>query len=106
MKSDLSLREILELVRTGVKTPVEAEQEIQQWGTGHVGSIATLDLGRTARCGIPEVILAEGKEPEHLLLIAEEYAQEIRSMRDHQDRSGDGCLPAGTGKDSWNGIRV
>lgn len=75
MNSDMRLRDILEMVRSGKKSPEEAEKEIDTWGAGHVGSIATLDLGRTARCGIPEVILAEGKEPEHLLIIAEEYAR-------------------------------
>jgi hypothetical protein len=75
MKSDVDLRDILELVRTGALTPEEAEKEIQTQSAGHIGSIAKLDLGRAARCGIPEVILAEGKEPEHLSLIAEEYAQ-------------------------------
>lgn len=75
MKSDMRLRDLLHQVRLGEISPDEAEKEIQQMGAGHVGSIATLDLGRTARCGIPEVILAEGKESDHLLLIAEEYAK-------------------------------
>lgn len=69
------LRELLERVRTGVLSPDEAETEIRSRGAGHVGSIATLDLGRSSRCGIPEVVLAEGKDPDHLYAIAEEYAK-------------------------------
>lgn len=71
----MSLRDLLMRVRSGVLTPEEAEKEICSRGAGHVGSIATLDLGRTVRCGIPEVILAEGKDPAHLFAIAEEYAK-------------------------------
>jgi len=75
MEPHRSLRDLLELVRTGDTSTEEAEREIRSLGAGHVGSIATLDLGRTERCGIPEVILAEGKDPAHLCLIAEEYAK-------------------------------
>lgn len=32
-----------------------------------VGRIARLDVGRSARTGLPEIILAEGKTPEHLV---------------------------------------
>ncbi|MFH0966451.1 MAG: nickel pincer cofactor biosynthesis protein LarB [Methanobacteriota archaeon] len=75
MEPHRGLRDLLELVRTGVTSTKEAEREIRNLGAGHVGSFATLDLGRTERCGIPEVILAEGKDPEHLSAIAEEYAK-------------------------------
>lgn len=75
MEPHRGLRDLLEHVRTGLTTPEEAEREITNRGAGHVGSIATLDLGRTERCGIPEVILAEGKDPDHLILIAEEYSR-------------------------------
>jgi pyridinium-3,5-biscarboxylic acid mononucleotide synthase len=75
MEPHRSLRDLLELVRTGVTSTEEAECEIRSLGTGYVGSFATLDLCRTERCGIPEVILAEGKDLEHLSAIAEEYAK-------------------------------
>lgn len=75
MEPDLDLRDLLERVRSGVLSPDEAEREMYSRGAGHIGSIATLDLGRTRRCGIPEVILAEGKDPEHLFMIAREYAR-------------------------------
>ncbi len=75
MEPDVGLRDLLMRVRAGALTPEEAEKEIRSRGAGHVGSIATLDLGRPERCGIPEVILAEGKDPDHLYAIAEEYAK-------------------------------
>ena len=75
MEPDGDLRDLLERVRSGVLSLDEAEREICSRGTGYIGSIANLDLDRTVRCGIPEVILAEGKDPEHLFAIAEEYAR-------------------------------
>ncbi|HWQ64545.1 MAG TPA: nickel pincer cofactor biosynthesis protein LarB [Methanospirillum sp.] len=75
MKPDGDLRDLLERVRRGVLSPDEAENEIQKRGTGHIGSIAHLDLERAGRCGIPEVVLAEGKDPSHLYAIAEGYAR-------------------------------
>lgn len=75
MKPDSGLRDLLERVRSGGLSPDEAELEISTRGAGHIGSFANLDLGRTERCGIPEVILAEGKDQEHLFAIAEAYAR-------------------------------
>ena len=75
MEPDAGLRDILQRVSAGDMTAQDAEKEICSRSAGHVGSIATLDLGRQARCGIPEVILAEGKDPDHLSAIAAEYAR-------------------------------
>ncbi|MDD1723789.1 MAG: nickel pincer cofactor biosynthesis protein LarB [Methanospirillum sp.] len=38
-----------------------------------VDSVACLDLSRKKRCGVPEVVLAEGKHPDHLLSIVQSY---------------------------------
>jgi NCAIR mutase (PurE)-related protein len=76
MEPHRDLRVLLELVRTGVTSTEEAEREIRNLGACQVGSIATLDIDRTERCGIPEVILAEGKDPEHLYAIAVKYAKQ------------------------------
>ncbi|WP_319578538.1 nickel pincer cofactor biosynthesis protein LarB [uncultured Methanospirillum sp.] len=75
MEPDGDLRDLLERVRRGVLSPDEAEKEIQSRSAGHIGSIAHLDLERAGRCGIPEVVLAEGKDPVHLYAIAEGYAR-------------------------------
>ncbi len=53
----------------------DAAQEIEGLRLERVGDFACLDLGRAVRCGMPEVILAEGKDPEHLAEIAVRYAE-------------------------------
>ncbi len=75
MEPDGGLRDLLERVRSGVLSLDEAEQKIHDRSGGHIGSIANLDLERAGRCGVPEVVLAEGKDPVHLLVIAEAYAR-------------------------------
>ncbi len=40
-----------------------------------VGDVAKLDLERTQRCGMPEVVLAEGKETDVLVEIVNNYVQ-------------------------------
>ena len=71
----MDLRNLLERVKAGKMTVEDAQAAIRRFDAGHVGSIATLDLGRYARCGIPEVVLAEGKDLDHLLTIAGEYSR-------------------------------
>ena len=39
-----------------------------------VEDFACLDLGRAVRCGMPEVVLGEGKDPSHLAEIAFRHA--------------------------------
>ncbi|HWQ68000.1 MAG TPA: nickel pincer cofactor biosynthesis protein LarB [Methanospirillum sp.] len=75
MEPDDHLRDLLTRFKGGNLTLDEVERAIQAHTPGQVGSIAVLDLNRADRCGIPEVILAEGKEPEHLIAIAQKYAQ-------------------------------
>ncbi|MDD1685074.1 MAG: nickel pincer cofactor biosynthesis protein LarB [Methanoregula sp.] len=41
-----------------------------------ISDFACIDLGRDMRCGMPEVVLAEGKDPGHLARIAIHHAQE------------------------------
>ena len=64
------LRDLLMKFRKGEISLDDAEREISGLRIGLVSDIACLDLGRRTRCGIPEVVLAEGKEPAHLLEIA------------------------------------
>jgi len=75
MEPDGGLHNLLKRVKSGDISPEEAEKKIQSQDPCHIGSIAHLDLERMGRCGIPEVVLAEGKDPAHLYAIAEEYAQ-------------------------------
>lgn len=71
------LRDVLERYRKGEISLDEAESLIEGLRLEAVDNLACLDLGRSIRCGIPEVILAEGKEPHQLLLIAKKAVDAI-----------------------------
>jgi hypothetical protein len=75
MKANGILREVLERFRAGTITLEEAEREIDGLRIEVVGDMANLDLGRNLRCGIPEVVLAEGKGPVQLADIAIVHAR-------------------------------
>ncbi len=69
------LVQLLEDVRSGRSTPEEAAEQIGGLRIEEVGALARLDLGRQIRCGIPEVVLAEGKDTPHLAKIMRRYAE-------------------------------
>jgi NCAIR mutase (PurE)-related protein len=69
MPANRTLEEVLERFREGDISIDEASREISGLRLEMIGEIANLDLGRRFRCGIPEVILAEGKSPEQLAKI-------------------------------------
>jgi NCAIR mutase (PurE)-related protein len=71
MGSQTTLREVLRSYRDGEITIAEAEMRIHGLEIERVGDIARLDTGRTTRCGMPEVVLAEGKEPDQVIAIVE-----------------------------------
>jgi hypothetical protein len=75
MQASRMLRDVLARVRAGEISLEEAEREIDGLRIEEVGDIACLDVGRMIRCGIPEVVLAEGKEPAHLAEIAIAHAR-------------------------------
>lgn len=70
MPANPKLAELLARYRDGTLPLEEAAREIEGLRIDQVGHFANLDLGRGVRCGMPEVILAEGKEPDHLVQIA------------------------------------
>ena len=70
MSASRKLQDVLERLRSGTITTEEAEREIDGLRIEAVGDIANLDVGRGMRCGIPEVVLAEGKEAGQLADIA------------------------------------
>ncbi|MDH7510924.1 MAG: nickel pincer cofactor biosynthesis protein LarB [Methanolinea sp.] len=72
------LREVLTGFSEGCLTLEEAAAEIEGLRIEEVEDLARLDLGRAARCGIPEVILAEGKAPAELVEIAKRAVQASR----------------------------
>ncbi|MDD1706950.1 MAG: nickel pincer cofactor biosynthesis protein LarB [Methanoregulaceae archaeon] len=75
MQANRMLHEVLERFRNGTITLEEAEKEINGLRIEAVGDIANLDLGRNIRCGVPEVVLADGKEAGQLADIALVYAR-------------------------------
>ncbi|MDD1716338.1 MAG: nickel pincer cofactor biosynthesis protein LarB [Methanolinea sp.] len=64
------LREVLAGYREGAITLEDAVRQIEGLRIEAVGELARLDLGRSMRCGIPEVVLAEGKDAVQLATIA------------------------------------
>jgi len=70
MPSNHRIEEVLCGFKEGRITLEDTVQEIFGLRIDSVAGLANLDLGRTARCGIPEVILAEGKSPLQVTEIA------------------------------------
>jgi NCAIR mutase (PurE)-related protein len=70
MHSHATIRDILEEVQSGKLSLEEAEQALSGMRLEQVEDIARLDVGRGTRCGMPEIILAEGKEIPDLITIS------------------------------------
>lgn len=68
-----SLKRLLQAAYDHEIDPEEAMAQVTNDPVLSVGSFACLDISRKSRCGIPEVILAEGKHPAHLRSIVESY---------------------------------
>jgi len=75
MPANPVLARILASYRDGSLSLDDAAREIEGFRIERVGEFASLDLGRAVRCGMPEVVLAEGKESEHLAQIALRHAE-------------------------------
>lgn len=63
------LHRLLSQVQSGKLPVAQAAQELADWPFSDLG-IAKLDTQRAERCGLPEVIFAQGKTLPHLLNIA------------------------------------
>lgn len=80
----MTLRELLENVRSGRMALEEAERLLSGAETlflrnnalDCVGDVARLDPCRRQRTGIPEVVLAQGKEPQHAAELTIRLAQQ------------------------------
>ena len=70
-----TLQELLSRYKNGEISLESAAEEIVGLRLEHIGDFACIDIGRSMRCGMPEVVLAEGKEPEHLVRIALRHAE-------------------------------
>jgi hypothetical protein len=68
--NEQSIRALLERVAAGETSPDEALESIRRLPFEDIG-FAKIDHHRALRCGVPEVILCEGKSPEQVAGIAE-----------------------------------
>ncbi len=75
MHPNPSLKEVLTRYRNGEISLDSAAEEIEGLRMDHIGDFACIDVGRSIRCGMPEVVLAEGKESGHLTQIAIRHAE-------------------------------
>jgi len=74
------LRELLESYGQGKITLEEALSRIRVLGYRTVGEVAKLDVCRASRIGIPEAILAEGKDQRDLVNISLAHLEETGSV--------------------------
>lgn len=70
-----SLQDVLARYKDGKITLENASEEIEGLRLERLGDFACIDIGRSVRCGMPEVILAEGKDTAHLTSIATRVAE-------------------------------
>jgi NCAIR mutase (PurE)-related protein len=71
------LRDILEKLRKGHISVDEAETALKINAIENVANIARLDIGRTVRRGVPEIIFAEGKSSDDLIQICDRIVNRI-----------------------------
>lgn len=69
MSSDKDLRGVLDAYAAGKLSLDDTIERISGLRIAKVGELARIDLGREVRCGIPEVVLAEGKDTQDLVEI-------------------------------------
>ena len=89
------MRRMLARLRAGELTVDEALEEIRRTQLVELAGHARIDLGRTARRGIAEVVLAEGKPPEAAARLIVALARE----------QGQG-LGSRLGPDHWSALEV
>jgi NCAIR mutase (PurE)-related protein len=75
MPAKREIGDVLARYKKGEISLEEASGEIEGLRIEHIGDFARLDLGRHVRCGMPEVVLAEGKDREHLSQIVLKLAE-------------------------------
>jgi pyridinium-3,5-biscarboxylic acid mononucleotide synthase len=75
MPANRVLQDLLDQYKNGDLSVDAAAEAIEGLRLDRIGDFACMDLGRNVRCGMPEVVLAEGKDPAHLANIAIRHAQ-------------------------------
>jgi pyridinium-3,5-biscarboxylic acid mononucleotide synthase len=71
------VRSVLRRLLAGELSEAEAEAELRRVQLEELAGQARLDLGRGARRGLPEVVLASGKQPEEAARLAVALAAEL-----------------------------
>src|ERR687897_346243 len=74
-----NLEEILAAVAGGTLSPTEAAGRLREGEVRYLDAFAVLDLGRSARKGVPEIVYAPGKTPAQVAKIC-------ASILDHSER--------------------
>jgi len=64
MLPNATIRDILRMYRNGEVSEDEAAGALEGLRIEVIDGMARIDTGRSVRCGMPEVVLAEGKKPE------------------------------------------
>jgi len=75
MEANRALKDLLRRYKNGELSAGDAAEAIEGLRLERIGDFARIDLGRNVRCGMPEVVLAEGKDPAHVAPIAIRHAQ-------------------------------
>jgi hypothetical protein len=75
MPPNQTLKEVLARYKNGEISLDSAAEEIEGVRLDYIGTIACMDTGRSIRCGMPEVVLAEGKDTLHLASIGIQHAE-------------------------------
>ena len=65
--------QILRAVQEGTLSVEEAEAMLSKPAVSKVGDVANLDVERASRCGMPEIVLAEGKDTDSLVKIMHNF---------------------------------
>jgi NCAIR mutase (PurE)-related protein len=74
MPKNRALQDLLDQYKRGELDLEAAAEAIEGLRLDRIGDFACMDLGRDVRCGMPEVVLAEGKDLAHLATIAIRHA--------------------------------
>lgn len=70
------MKDVLQRLLAGELNVEEAEAELRRVQLTELGGAARLDIGRTARRGLPEVVLATGKTPDEVARLVVSLARD------------------------------
>ena len=86
MPQNRALQDLLDQYKKGDLSIEAAAEAIEGLRLDRIGDFACMDLGRDVRCGMPEVVLAEGKDPAHLATNRYPARTDSRALHYHQDQ--------------------